>query len=43
MSEGFSEAGGAQPVPRGVQLRQCTVVTGERRQPDPDFPVGNFE
>ena len=30
-------------APRPVQLRQCTVLVGERYTPDPEFPVGHYE
>ena len=41
MAEGEEEP--AELVSRPIQLRQCTVLVGERLQPDSDYPVGSYE
>ena len=42
-ADGEVEEEPAELVPRPIQLRQCTVLVGERLQPDSDYPVGSYE
>lgn len=42
-ADGEVEEEPAELVRRPIQLPQCTVLVGERLQPDSDYPVGSYE